>query len=232
MTRIRHFILAIVSVATIALAVPLQAQANTPPDQIVEQLTVEMLAAIKAAKSTFADDPEPFYKAIEDIVMPRMDIRSFARGVMGQYGSTSYYRSLQTDSQREQFKQRILTFADVFKHSIVRTYSKGLMTFSGQTIALVPVTDEQKAKIAAGDSLELLQVIESSDSDPHELRYSFARSRDGEWLVRNLLVDGINLGKVYQSQFTQAVKDSGGDVDKAIKNWAVSDELNAAKTES
>ncbi len=197
---------------------------NPKPDEIVAVLTEEVLVAIEVAKPTFASDPEPFYQALDTIIMPRMDVRNFARGVMGRYGSTSYYRSLKTNEERTLFKQRINTFANVFKESVVRTYGKGLMTFSGQKINLVPLDDEQKQKIANGKTVEILQTIEASDGAPHELRYSFGRNKRGIWLVRNLLVDGINLGKVYQSQFAQAVKDKDGDIDAAIQNWVVSDE--------
>ncbi|MFT6756216.1 MAG: phospholipid transport system substrate-binding protein, partial [Chitinophagales bacterium] len=47
-------------------------------------------------------------------------------------------------------------------------------------------------------------------------------NRDGEWKIRNVVIDTINLGKVYQSQFASAVKDSDGDIDKAIIAWAES----------
>ena len=202
-------------------AAPVHAAAANTPDKIIETLTAQMLAAIETARPTFAKAPEPFYARIEELVLPHMDIRNFARGVMGRYGSGAYYRSLKTPEEKAAFKARVLKFAEIFKHSVVRTYGKGLMTFDGQTITLVPLSKEQQSRISAGAPLEILQTIASPGSDPHELRYSFARNKKGQWLVRNILVDGINLGKVYQSQFAAAVKDHNGDVDAAIANWVV-----------
>lgn len=212
-----------VGLMLLLIAAPLAlAQAESPsPDQVIQKATDELLSAVVAARPTFANDPEPFYQEIKDIVLPLMDSRSFARGVMGKYGSSSAYRALETKAEKDAFKARIIRFSGVFQDSVVRTYAKGLMAFNGQNIEVAPLTDEQQSAVAEGGRVEILQLIERENDDPYELRYSFARNKKGAWLVRNMLVDGINLGRVYQSQFAQAVLDNGGDVDAAIDNWAV-----------
>ena len=180
-----------------------------------------MLGAVEDAKDTFAEDPEPFYDLLQTLVIPRMDMRGFARGVMGEYGSSAYYRALATPEEKAAFKARVLKFVDVFTDSVVRTYGKGLMTFDGQSIERLPLSEADEAAVAAGKPLEIVQMIRSPGSDPHEIRYSFARNKKGVWLARNILVDGINLGRVYQSQFSQSVKDYNGDVDAAVNGWQV-----------
>ena len=162
-----------------------------------------------------------FLNKVKDTVLPVMDIRSFARGVMGRYGSSKAYRVLKTDEEKQAFKDRIVTFSEVFENSVVRTYSKGLMTFNGETINVIPMTDEQKAAASQSGRATIVQHIVREGDEPYVLEYSFGRTKSGKWLARNILVDGINLGRVYQSQFSQAVKDNDNSVDAAIANWAV-----------
>ncbi len=44
---------------------------------------------------------------------------------------------------------------------------------------------------------------------------------DQNWRVRNVTLDTLNLGKVYQSQFASAAGKFGGDIDAVIENWSV-----------
>lgn len=191
------------------------------PDQLIETVTTELLEAVEVHKPTFSEDPEPFYNTVKSTVLPVMDMRNFSRGVMGRYGSTKAYRVLKTKEEKQAFKDRILAFSEVFESSVVRTYSKGLMTFNGETINVIPMTDEQRAAAGESGRATIVQHIVREGEEPYVLEYSFGRSKSGQWLARNILVDGINLGRVYQSQFSQAVKDNGNSVDAAIKNWAV-----------
>jgi phospholipid transport system substrate-binding protein len=43
----------------------------------------------------------------------------------------------------------------------------------------------------------------------------------GEWKVSNVIIEGINLGQTYRSQFASAADQNRGDVDKVIAGWKV-----------
>ena len=58
------------------------------------------------------------------------------------------------------------------------------------------------------------------DGDVFPLQYSMARKKTGEWMILNVIVDGINLRKTFRGQFTQAAQKSGGDLDAVISQWA------------
>jgi phospholipid transport system substrate-binding protein len=153
---------------------------------------------------------------------PVMDYQTFARTVMGRYGSSNAYRTLKTDQERAQFKARVEDFTKVFRQTIMNTYGKGLMAFNGEKITVLPLDDENAAKVDAGDYVQVVQVIHSEDGSDTKIYYKLKPNRDGAWKMRNVVIDTINLGKVYQSQFASAVKDSNGDIDKAIMAWAES----------
>lgn len=39
-------------------------------------------------------------------------------------------------------------------------------------------------------------------------------------MVENVIVNGLNLGKTFRSQFDQSVQQYGGDFDLVIDNWS------------
>ena len=43
----------------------------------------------------------------------------------------------------------------------------------------------------------------------------------GDWRVRNVIVNGINLGLTYRNQFAEALRSPAnkGDIDKVIAGW-------------
>jgi phospholipid transport system substrate-binding protein len=49
-----------------------------------------------------------------------------------------------------------------------------------------------------------------------------ALGSDGEWRVRNIIVNGVNMGLTYRNQFAGAMKDpvNGGSLDKVIDGWS------------
>jgi phospholipid transport system substrate-binding protein len=54
------------------------------------------------------------------------------------------------------------------------------------------------------------------------LVYSMSFTRDGSWRVTNLVINGINLGKIFRNQFTQRARKFEGNIDKVIDNWSSS----------
>ena len=43
--------------------------------------------------------------------------------------------------------------------------------------------------------------------------------RDGIWRLRNLIIENINLGEIYQNQFVALAEDFDGDIDRVIDDW-------------
>jgi phospholipid transport system substrate-binding protein len=44
-------------------------------------------------------------------------------------------------------------------------------------------------------------------------------NKKGDWVLRNMNLNGINLGKTFRDQFRVALKQNDGDVKKVIDNW-------------
>jgi phospholipid transport system substrate-binding protein len=47
-----------------------------------------------------------------------------------------------------------------------------------------------------------------------------ARKKTGQWMVVNVVINGINLGKIFHSQFSRSSQRAGGDIEKVINGWS------------
>ena len=50
--------------------------------------------------------------------------------------------------------------------------------------------------------------------------YQMGRDRSGEWKLRNMIIENVNLGEIYCSQFESAARKQDGDLDAVIANWS------------
>ena len=207
--------------ATLILATGQAAAKSAPlsPDLLIEDATRNLLDVVDEARGYFDEDPERFYLQVESIIAPLVDFYSFSRGVMGRWGSRAYYQSLPTKEDKQRFDAQVRRFTEVFRAGLIRTYGKGLLAFSGETIEVQPVPAEE---IRQG-VVTVVQLIHGSEDKPYVIRYKMRQGKDGTWKIRNVTLDTLNLGKVYQNQFASAAGKYNGDIDQVIDNWSVTD---------
>ena len=75
-----------------------------------------------------------------------------------------------------------------------------------------PQKDPRKARV----SLE----VYGKDGSAYPVEYSLVLVND-RWKLRNLVIDGINIGLQFRSQFTAYMQQYKNDIDKVIDNWSV-----------
>lgn len=174
--------------------------------EVVERTSDEMLALIEASRPYAKDDPERFYGEVEALLAPVVDFKNFARSVMA-----AHYKSA-TQEQRERF-------AETFKWGLVRTYALALTEFRDGEVVVVP--SERPPQSPRRESVKM--EIRTSAGDVYPVVYSMALGKDGAWRMGNIIVNGVNIGLTYRSQFASAVQDQqyGGDLDKVIDAWAL-----------
>jgi phospholipid transport system substrate-binding protein len=188
-------------------------QASMSARAVLEHTTDRVLAVIEAAREYVDDDPERYYQEVHKVLDPFVDFRGFARGVMGEYATSDRYRSLD-EAGREQLREQLDRFTETMRVGLVRTYSKGLLAFGGSQVEI------DDADIAADNRRATLkQLIYSDEAQPYVVIYQMARDRDGRWQLRNLVVENVNLGQIYRSQFESAARRYDGDLDQVIANW-------------
>jgi phospholipid transport system substrate-binding protein len=186
---------------------------------------------IDQARSYYEKDPRRFYAQVEKVLDPMVDFPSFTRGVMGQYGTKNYVQSLKTPGEKAAFKQNYERFVKTFKQGLINTYGKGLMAFNGQKIEIAPPTADDKARIAKGDYVDVVQTIFGKDQK-YQVIYKMRPDAKGEWLLRNVTIETINVGLLYRNQFADAMAKYKNDFGKVVDNWSVEAKVAEEKSQS
>jgi phospholipid transport system substrate-binding protein len=143
---------------------------------------------------------------VEALLDPVVDFPRFAGSVMGK----KYYE-MSTAEQRARF-------ADSFKWGLVRTYGLALTEFEDGKLVLVPATTPPQRP----DRVSVNQEIHTATGQIYPVVYSMAYTDAEGWRMRNIIVNGVNMGLTYRNQFASAAQNPeyGGDLDKIIDAWA------------
>ena len=192
-----------------------QAMAQQPSaHEVVEDATQRVMAVVAEASEYADEDPERYYRQVQEILDPVIDFRGFARSVMGPYATSERYRSLDEAGQAR-LRAQLDEFTEVMRLGLVRTYSKGLLAYSGSRIEVFAISDEEEASGRAA----VRQLIYSGQAEPYVLLYQMGRDKSGQWQLRNVIIESVNLGEIYRSQFESAARKYDGDLDAVIANW-------------
>ena len=192
-----------IAVAMLTVLVPLSFAAETAADPYkkIEQVTVELLDIIATYRESYPETEVAYFDKLDQLLSAHVDFGFIARNVMGSYGRSA------SPEQRDQF-------VEIFRNGLVETYGRGLISYNDQKIVLLdatPVVEGQRR-------VTVKQEIRSSDN-VYPLEYSLARKKSGEWMVINVVINGINLGKTFRNQFVQSAQRSAGDIDQVIGGW-------------
>lgn len=168
--------------------------------QVVKNVTDEVMSIVRKTQ-TEEVTVEDASVALDEIMSQVVDFRYIVFNVMGR------------DSVKAASRDQLQEFARVFKENLINTYSKGMSTFSDNTVTVVPAEEETDSK-----NVTVKQEVASS-TGTSIVTYSMSVDRSGEWVLRNVVLNGINLGKQFKSQFDAAMKQNNRDLDKVIAGW-------------
>lgn len=184
------------------LALPLSALAMPSAQQVVQQTTDTLLADLKANKVQYKADPAAFYASLERILGPVVDVQGIARGVM-----TVRYSRRASAEQLQRFEEE-------FKRSLMQFYGNALLEYDNQDIRVLPVANAQDAQRSTVN-----MEIRDARGTVYPLSYTMVRL-DEQWKLRNMVINGINVGKLFRDQFAQSMQSNRNDLDKTIAGWA------------
>jgi phospholipid transport system substrate-binding protein len=188
------FVLAILCFQNIAIAEP-------NPHQFIDSQAQMMVSIIKNNQELYDKDPEMFKNKINAVFEPMVDFRRVGASVMGK----KYYLAASA-SQRLQFIQ-------AFKSSLLDTYSSTLAQWGDQEITTIfPEVSESKPTEDVQQNL-----ITSNNIYP--ITYKVRKDKNGNWLIINIIVNGVNLGLTFRNQFQALAKEHNENIDEIIKHW-------------
>ncbi|MFC4259572.1 phospholipid-binding protein MlaC [Marinobacter lacisalsi] len=195
--------LAVIALITALMVRPVAANSQELTSYVDEN-TQKLVQKLNEEKDLYTDDPDAFYRKMEEALTGFVDFRRIAARVMGRYARQT------TPEQRDEFVVR-------FKRSLFESYAQALVDSSdGFEIdvrgAQVNPRDEDRA------SVNMLVTTESGDR--YQVTYSMYRQNgSGQWLMENVIVEGVNIGLAFRDRFAQEMESRRGDVDAVIENW-------------
>ena len=194
---VRHavaFCLAAMLVAP-ALAAP-------PAHEVVQQTTTKLLDDLQANKAQYRSDPAAFYAALDRILGPVVDVEGISRGVM-----TVRY-------SRQASAEQMTRFEDNFKQSLMQFYGNALLEYNNQGIRVLPAAGQQDPQRTAVN----MEIVDGNGT-VYPLSYTMVME-GGNWKMRNVIINGINFGKLFPDQFAQSMQNNRNDLDKVIDTWS------------
>lgn len=177
------------------------AVADSSAHALVQDTTTRMLADLSANKEKYKQDPQDFYTALNTIVGPVVDAEGISKSIM-----TVKYSRKATPAQMQ-------TFQENFKKGLFQFYGNALLEYNNQGIVVDPAKDE------SGDRTSVGMTVKGSNGAIYPVQYTLEKI-NGEWKLRNVIINGINIGKLFRDQFADAMQRNGNDLDKTINNWA------------
>ena len=170
------------------------------PEIYVDTKAQQMVSVIVNNQDLFRENPEDFKKLIKDIFEPMVDFRRVSALVM----SKKYYLSA-TPEQRS-------AFIEIFKNSLLDTYSSTLAEWGDQEIVTMFSADKEFEKNA-----EVKQML-ITNSAKYPVTYKLRLGKDGYKII-NIVVNGVNLGLTFRNQFKALADKHDENIDLIISEW-------------
>ena len=182
-------------------AFPLMALAAQSPHDVVQSTTTELLSELKANKEQYKSNPQAFYDTLDRILAPVVDADGISKSIM-----TVKYSRKATPEQMQRFQEN-------FKRSLFQFYGNALLEYNNQGIVVDPAKADDGKRASVG------MKVTGNNGAVYPVQYTL-ENLGGEWKVRNVIVNGINVGKLFRDQFADAMQRNGNDLDKTIDGWA------------
>jgi phospholipid transport system substrate-binding protein len=172
------------------------------PEQVIRDSIDELMGQIEGREDYYANNLDELKALVDGSLDSIADFRYIGASVMGRYFQNA------TPQQRSRF-------VNVFRQTLIDTYTKGLVTFDYRELRVLdsqrPPRHEDQASVA-------MEVV-AMDGSVYPVSYTL-RLTGGEWKVVNVIVNGINLGLTFRNQFDQAMRDHNRDYDAVIAGWS------------
>ncbi|MHA1567913.1 MAG: MlaC/ttg2D family ABC transporter substrate-binding protein [Alphaproteobacteria bacterium] len=169
-----------------------QAEPVDDPQRLVQQVSEQVLARLKAERAVLEQHPDRIYALIEEQVLPHFDFIRMSAWVLGKYW-------------RRASKEQKLRFIRAFRTLLVRTYGVALLEYTDQKIRFLPLRDDP----ANGNVTVRSEVIQPG-GERVAINYRLHR-RNGIWKVYDISVDGVSLVANYRTSFASEIKQKGLD---------------------
>ena len=181
---------------TVLLFMPVTAEAAGGPVEMLQSVANQMIASLKAHKTTLKQNPSLVYSLATRIIVPHADLDEMSKRVLPPQTWNSA-----TPGQRQEFKREFTTL-------LVRTYASALAEYKDQTVRFYPVRGSQ------GRTVKVNSQIIRTDGPSISVNYSLVSSGGG-WRLYDMTVEGVSMLQSFRSQFSDQL--AKGDMASLIR---------------
>lgn len=176
------------------------AQAAEGPREVVERTTGQLLGDLEANKARYREQPAQFHAALDRILGPVVDAEGISRSIM-----TIKYSRRASPEQMARFQEN-------FKRSLMQFYGNALLEYENQQIRVLPGVRKE------GERATVSMEVVGRQGAVYPVSYTMVQVGD-QWLLRNVIINGINVGKLFRDQFDASMQRNGNDLDRTIDGW-------------
>lgn len=178
------------------IATPLQAEVTAEQradaEQLVQQTAETVLTQIAERHDDIQADPLVLLEIVDDSLLPHVDEQRMTQLVLGRYARQA------NEQQREAFTHE-------FQQLLVRTYAGPLSELGEQSIEVLG------SRLASGNNEVFVETeVYGGDFGTVPVNYRMVLE-DDQWLVFDVVVDGISLINNYRGSFAQRIQQDGID---------------------
>lgn len=177
------------------------AQAEQTAHQVVEQTVDELFSDLNENREQYRADPETFYAMMNRVIGEVVDVEGVARSVM-----TVRYSRRATQAQIERFQEN-------FKRSLMQFYGNALLEYNNSGVRVLPANAPESEQ-----RTEVRMEVKDSQGVVYPVSYTMVKV-NGRWKLRNVVIEGINIGKLFRDQFAEAMQRNRNNLDLVIDTW-------------
>ena len=167
---------------------------NAAPNEFVQQVADQVLAALKADSSVRAGNTARVNQIVDELILPNVNFEKTTRHAAGRY-----WRQATPEQQAALVK--------AFRGTLGRSYSGAFTRVDeGTSIKVLPFRGEADAT----DLVVRSQVTQRANTQPIALDYRLEKTPQG-WKIYDLNVENIWLIENYRNQFSQQISQNGID---------------------
>ncbi len=174
-----------------SLSSSLALAADEAPDALVQRVSGEVMAAIKADAAIQKGDVNRIMALVDGKIMPNVNFSRMTASAVGRFWRQA------TPAQQKQLQ-------DEFKTLLVRTYSGALGEVKDQTLSFKPLRAKPE------DTEVVVRSEVRGRGEPIQLDYRLEKTPEG-WKIYDLNVLGVWLVETYRTQFAQEINTKGID---------------------
>lgn len=184
-------LIAVLAVASTPLLPTLTQAADEAPDALVQRISGEVMAAVKADAAIQKGDVNRIMVLVDSKIMPNVNFSRMTASAVGRFWRQA------TPAQQKQLQ-------DEFKTLLVRTYSGALGEVKDQTVSFKPLRARPE------DTEVVVRSEVRGRGEPIQLDYRLEKTPEG-WKIYDLNVLGVWLVETYKTQFAQEINAKGID---------------------